>query len=72
MNCHTSTFSFICSDMAYSYQNLYFLAQKKKSKGKQPNLTIDKSYLACQHHIAMVTGIGMVQNDKFEELLGMY
>ena len=49
---------------------LLFAAQKKKSKGKQPAVTIDKSYLACQHHVAMVTGVGMVQNDQFDDLLG--
>ena len=49
---------------------LLFAAQKKKSKGKQATVTIDKSYLACQHHVAMVTGVGMVQNDQFDDLLG--
>ena len=49
-----------------------YTVQKKKSKGKAPSLTVDKSYLACQHHIAMVTGLGMVQTDKFGDILGLY
>lgn len=72
------------SDNNETYRRLVFLsnqnivqseaklkrASKKKNKGKPPVLTVDKSYLACQHHIAMVTGIGMIQNKDFDELLG--
>lgn len=44
---------------------------KKKGKGRQHSVTIDKSYLACQHHVAMVAGMACLQTDNFQALLGM-
>ena len=61
-----------CRELVKSLQFNIISASKKKSKGKPPILTVDKSYLACQHHIAMVTGIGMIQNEDFDELLGSF
>lgn len=38
-------------------------ASKKKGKGKKKGkLTIDCGYLACQHHVSMVAGLGFVPN----------
>ncbi|XP_060602078.1 eEF1A lysine and N-terminal methyltransferase-like [Ruditapes philippinarum] len=45
------------------------VSQKKKNKGKQLSNVVDKSYLACQHHVAMVAGLACVQCDDFSSLL---
>ncbi|KAK3593719.1 hypothetical protein CHS0354_013617 [Potamilus streckersoni] len=47
-------------------------AQNKK-KGKSTSsgaLRVDKSYLSCSHHSAMVTGLAMVESDDFKKLIG--
>ncbi|KAL4223238.1 Methyltransferase-like protein 13 [Mactra antiquata] len=45
-------------------------SKKKKGKGKQLYVTVDKSYLACQHHISMVAGLAWVQSEQFSTLIG--
>lgn len=56
-------------DIVQSEARLKSVTTKKKGKGKQSSLVVDKSYLACQHHVAMVTGMAFVQSDNFEILL---
>ncbi|XP_052790204.1 eEF1A lysine and N-terminal methyltransferase-like [Mya arenaria] len=42
---------------------------KKKGKGRQSSIVVDKSYLACQHHVAMVAGMSCVQSGRLTDLL---
>lgn len=46
------------------------MSQKKKGKGRQVTYVVDKSYLACQHHVGLVAGLGCVQCADFSTLLG--
>jgi len=43
---------------------------KKKGKGRQSSVVVDQSYLACQHHVAMVAGMACVHTDDITWLLG--
>lgn len=53
--------------MIQSEARLKTVSSKKKGKGKKT--VIDKSYLACQHHVSMVTGLSMIQHSDFKTLL---
>lgn len=41
-------------------KNIFFLAVGKKKGKKAGKLTIDPDYLACQHHISMIAGLGFI------------
>ena len=42
---------------------IFSASSKKKGKRKEKDkLTIDHGYLACQHHVSMVAGLGFVPN----------
>ncbi|KAH3791689.1 hypothetical protein DPMN_145178 [Dreissena polymorpha] len=60
-------------DSGTTYRRLVFLSNqnvvqsearlktvKKKGKGRQTVMVVDKSYLACQHHLTMVAGLSCV------------
>lgn len=48
-------------NIVQSEAKLKSVSSKKKGK-KTEKLTIDCGYLACQHHVSMVTGLGFVPN----------
>ena len=49
---------------------LDFLKKKKNKKGKSIS-EIDFSYLSCEHHLAMVTGIGLSCDNPKILLVGL-
>lgn len=56
-------------NIVQSEAKLKTVSSKKKGKGRQSTQVIDKSYLACQHHVAMVAGLACVQCDDFPSVL---